>query len=193
MTDLVVHRDFLTADEDQAVRALIDQYWPRAESSARHVVRFGPFRPCGDGILVAEIPPVLRALQERLSAAHLMDGWPESVSLNLYPPRATILPHVDNYLQCGPVVGVVGLLAPNDLLFRRLTSAGGVDHSATATVHTERLPAGALLLLQGDKRYHWTHETQPIDECRASLVFRTRRDGDVKHCPVMGEDRQRSR
>ena len=142
--DIVIRKDFVSQDEETAVRDLVRQFLdPR--NPRRQVVRFGTFHPCSDGTIVPSaepLPSVLTGVAERLVAQGIVPAMPESMSLNIYPPTATILPHIDNPILCGPVINVVGLFEDNDILFKKV-KGGIADDTET---HHCMFPSQGILL-----------------------------------------------
>ena len=160
--------NFITQEEEKELLKLID--FSTLNQTQRSVIRYGHFMPCSDGTRIPIIPDILQSLQEKINKLKIMNNYPESVSLNCYPPNTTILPHIDNYTEVGPVVVVLGLSQGTDLLFRKVDNGVQDKHVG----HSVYFPARSLFVLQGDKRYTWTHETAPVNQFRASIVFRPR-------------------
>lgn len=173
--DIQIIENFITTDEEEELKLLVDQYADMTEKK-RQVVRFGKFNPCSYGIIIHQVPDIINNLKKRLIDEKYLTLSPESTSLNIYTPGATVLPHIDNVKHCGPIIVVIGLFANNDLLFKKCKN-GLIDKSATAESKLITFPRRSLMILQGDMRYNWAHETLPIDVFRASIVFRTRLDG----------------
>lgn len=171
MSDIEVRPDFITPEEEMMIYDLIAPLInPKIKS--RQPIQYGSFHPCSDGIVNSTIPQVLQTLQHRLVETGILDKLPESVSVNIYPPKSIIIPHVDNTTSCGAVVPVIGLLADCPITFRNMRN-GAIDETSSARKETHISLRRSVFIMRGDKRYNWTHQTEPIDSLRMSIVFRT--------------------
>lgn len=185
MSDIEVRPDFVTPEEEQLIYELIAPTIDKKNKS-RQSIQYGSFHPCSDGIVHNNyMPPILKTLQQRLVDTGILDELPESVSVNIYPPRAFIIPHVDNITTCGPVIPVIGLMADCPVVFRSVKN-GKIDETSTGKQETHTSLRRSVLIMKGDKRYKWTHQTKPIDEFRISLAFRTRSANSTKSCVDQG-------
>ena len=185
--DITVVENFITAEEENALKVeLVDKYFepPSPNSSStttsnqikiRQAVRFGTFNPCSSGLIVSEVPDIVKMLKHRLVEQKIVDREPESTSLNLYAPGTVILPHIDNFLHCEERVVIINFLGDGDHIYRYAPKgviAKTPNEAKSLSVH---IPSRSMVLLKGDKRYNWTHETVPQPHFRASLTFRLKK------------------
>jgi alkylated DNA repair dioxygenase AlkB len=175
--DIRIVKEFVTVDEEKQIVDFAMQFYhpkqcTRVETQQRQAVRFGTFYPYA-GEEHHEIHPVLLDVQKRLVDQDVINKLPESTSINFYPPGAFISSHIDNTTTCGPVIPILGLLADCPFVFRS-TCNGLVDTTSSGIQEPHTFPRRALFIMQGEKRYKWTHETWPTDKFRISIVFRTR-------------------
>lgn len=173
MSDIEIRPDFITPDEEKLIFDLVAPLINK-NNKLRQSIQYGSFHPCCDGIVKDnDIPPILQTLQHRLVEIGILDKLPESMSVNMYPPRSFIVPHVDNIASCGAVVPVIGLMADCPIIFRSMQN-GAIDETQSARKETHISLRRSVLIMRGEKRYKWTHQTDPIDEFRISIAFRTR-------------------
>ena len=175
MSDIEIRPDFVTEEEEKTIVDLVMSQFNNKNSS-RQSLQFGNFHPCSDGIVNHNVmPEIFDTLRHRLIDAGILDKLPDSVSVNIYPPKSTILPHVDNKRDCGNVIPVIGLLADCPLIFRSMKN-GAIDETSSALKETYTSVRRGVFIMKGEKRHEWTHQTSPIDTLRISVVFRTRKN-----------------
>lgn len=88
-----------------------------------------------------------------------------NVAVNLYRRGQGLPAHVD-HPSCGEEIAILNLLAPTQLHWHNQRSPE--EHDITCLMPND------LLVMAGDRRWHWTHEVPPLDTAdrRVSVVFR---------------------
>lgn len=173
--DLVYRASFLTAEEEAALLARIEQIEFRDVKmhrviARRRVIHYGwDYDYEGWKIFPADPVPVwLQRLVARAeNEAQLAAGSLEQLMIARYPPGATIGWHRDAPMFGTPVVGI-SLLAPCTMKFRRKAADGWETHA-------QLLEPRSLYLLGGEVRQRWQHSIPAVKELRYSISMRTLR------------------
>ena len=121
-----------------------------------------------------QIPPVLRAIGERLFTERHFSRPPDQVIVNEYMVDQGIAAHIDR-ISFGDAVATVSLLESWPMLFRRIDDGKKIELL---------LEVRSLAVMAGESRYNWTHEIAKAKTVRdgglkkprkkrISLTFRT--------------------
>lgn len=166
--DIQVFENFITEEEEKEIIEIMQKYY-NTRSNLRQVVRMGSFMPYVYGTILDEVPSVFVPIQQRLIDMKLTNVLPTSISVNMYPAKTKIAAHIDDITMCGHHIMVVGLCTESTLIFKK---------PRTNLQEIVRFPRRAIMVMQGEKRYKWTHETLPIDTFRMSVVFREPKENE---------------
>jgi alkylated DNA repair protein (DNA oxidative demethylase) len=173
---LVYRPDFITADEEQTVLAVVrdlefHQVRMHGQIARRTVCHFGydyDYESRGSISQASALPAELLWLRDR--CARLADLQPEELAQTLisrYPPGAPIGWHRDAPMFGAKIAGV-SLLSACRMRFQR--SAGDVRLG----FELELAPRSAYVL-GGAARSLWQHSIPPVKDLRYSITFRTMR------------------
>lgn len=184
--------DFITVDEENALISLERTYsgtYRTKQTQPGRMIRFGDFTPTHDLIVDSRAirdgykgarrsysqmndgidisvstenePSIIKTLKERLFNNTGINLYPNVAVLNVYRPGQRIGPHID-HVDNGPIIPIINLQSDSKLIFTK-------HGEPTMEVVMYRR---SLLLMSGEYRYEWKHETPAIDTPRMSLVFR---------------------
>lgn len=165
--------DFIDPIEEQSLlpRLVVSDVARTFTHSGRNCVqRYGSRVPYNNYMISEQIPPHFEAMCEKLVTLKLLELKPDSVTVNEYLKGQIIQPHVDA-LGGGPVITVLSLGAPADMVFRRKN---------VEKCYTVNLQPRSLIQMRGDLRYKWTHEILPVAARRYSVVFRCSKECEVE-------------
>jgi alkylated DNA repair dioxygenase AlkB len=174
---LVYRPGFLRADEEAALVAWFEtlplrEARFREYTAKRRVVRFGTADDpqdayaADDAMPQRDLPPLLRALRDRVGAAL---GLPAAdfvhALVSEYRPGTPIgwhrdAPHFD-------VVAGISLAGACRMRFRPY-AARDARHTRTLTLEPR-----SIYVMAGDIRWHWQHSIAPVRAARYSITFRT--------------------
>lgn len=171
---LVLVPEFISRDEEAVLLALLERddgaHWKHTVK-ARQVQHFGfefsyETRRCDERAPLAEMPPAMRALAERLSPT-LMDATPDQITVNEYKPGQGIPAHIDTH---SAFTGAIASLSLASEVVMELRHPSGRVESVLCQPRS-------LLVLTGASRYEWTHAIPPraFDVLDGERVARERR------------------
>lgn len=132
------------------------QYGAKYDYKTRKLTAAPPF-PAS----VESMAEILEPLFEEYSSTK-----PTQCIVNEYKRGQKITPHTDHVKHFGPVIVIVSLGDPMEMV---LTRSGYTPYSIT-------LEPGTALVLSGESRYEWKHELKPSKDPnfrRVSMTFRT--------------------
>lgn len=157
--------EFIDASEEQSLlpRLVVADKSRSFNHSGRNCVqRYGSRVPYNNYMISEHIPQHFENMCQKLVELNLLALKPDSVTVNEYLKGQIIQPHVDA-LGGGPVITILSLGAPADMVFRRKN---------VEKCYTVNLQPRSLIQMRGDLRYKWTHEILPVAARRYSVVFR---------------------
>lgn len=157
--------EFITANEEHSLlpRLVVSDVSRTFTHAGRNCVqRYGSRVPYNNYMISEHIPPHFETMCQKLVDLELLSLKPDSVTVNEYLKGQVIRAHVDA-IGGGPVITVLSLGAPADMVFRRQN---------VEKCYTVHLQPRSLIQMRGDLRYKWTHEILPVAARRYSVVFR---------------------
>lgn len=178
---LIFIPNFISAVEERELISLLDN--PQNASwltdLSRRVQHFGyrynyKLRALSAADKVADAPPFVRELGNRLADLGYFSSPPDQVIVNEYEAGQGISPHVDRESCFGSVVASLSIGSDIVMDFR----------SESGQMGSMLLPARSMIILTGDARYSWKHSitARKRDKLgdrefqrsrRLSLTFRT--------------------
>jgi alkylated DNA repair dioxygenase AlkB len=171
--------DFISTEDQQIlVKWIDDQPW--LTDLKRRVQHYGyrydyRARTIDYSMYLGPLPVLLQAPTIRMKEKGLIDFLPDQAIINEYKPGQGIAEHIDCEPCFGDTIVSLSLLSPCVMTFR---SVAQQNISAELLL----LPT-ALLVMQGEARYHYTHgipsrkkdyfnDTTVLRERRISITYR---------------------
>ena len=149
---LALYPDYVTADEESAIVALIDtQSW--LTDLKRRVQHYGyrydyKRRVVEPATRLGPLPSWLAAFATRFVADGIVHAAPNQVIINEYLPGQGIAAHIDSTASFGDTIVSLSLLSPCVMTFTQPASQKKVSLL---------LAPRSLLAMREDARYHWAH------------------------------------
>lgn len=159
-------------DEEYAneLIAWIDAHEPEINPFQRKVLHYGYFYNYQSTSLISTVPIPevfipLKILLEAHVSLHLHEQVVfDQIIVNVYDRNQRIGAHVDNVHKFDNVIASLSLLDSTDIVFRNLS---------TKKIAFYMLNHNDIMLMHGDYRYKWSHETSKCQTKRISITFRS--------------------